>query len=81
MTDNLYDTGAPKRIIVEHRHAHEVAVTVRPERPWCNLDESISCRGVRPHLGEPCAECPLKPKSRVTITPEFECVKEKKLLK
>jgi hypothetical protein len=75
MADNLYDTGAPKRVIVEHRivheHRHDVLVR-RAERPWCNLDPSISCRGVRPELGEPCAECPLRPKSRITITPEFQ---------
>jgi hypothetical protein len=79
---DLYDTGAPKRIIVEHRHTHDVTVR-RPERPWCNLDSSIACRGVRPEYGEPCAECPLKDKarSRVTITPEFQPVEERKRLK
>ena len=72
MASDLYDTGKPKRIIVEHEIRHTVEVQrQRPERPWCNIDTSISCRGVRPELGEPCAECPLRQKSEVTITHEF----------
>jgi hypothetical protein len=33
MADNLYDTGAPKRVIVEHRiiHEHRHEVVHRPE--------------------------------------------------
>ena len=82
MADNLYDTGAPKRVIVEHRHIHEVAVTMRrPEASWCAYDPGKQCIGGPYPFGEACAKCPLKPKTRVTIMPEFEQVTEKKLLK
>lgn len=46
MADNLYDTGAPKRIIVEHRHVHEVRITRTepqpPEEPRRNSRVTIT---------------------------------------
>jgi hypothetical protein len=84
MADNLYDTGALKRVIVEHRHTVEVReVARRPEASWCDLDPRYQCIGGPHRLGEACSECPLapkRPKSRVTITPEFQPVTEPKQL-
>lgn len=82
MANNLYDTGAPKRIIVEQnvRVTHEV-VARRPEASWCELEPKFQCVG-GPHVfGKPCDECPLKTKTTVTITPEFQPVEERKRLK
>jgi hypothetical protein len=72
MADNLYDTGAPKRIIVEHRHTVEVQVL----KLLCPANGGAQCHTI------PCDVCPHKRTARpVTITPEFERVKEKKLIK
>ncbi len=72
MADNLYDTGAPKRVIVEHRIVHDVRV-------------SRKCGGCgRPIVDYPCPYCSgtaypkAPPKTRVTITPQFQPVAEPK---
>lgn len=74
MSDNLYDTGAPKRVIVEHRHTHEVTVVARSMRCLnCDRDTDVI----------PCRWCdyPMKTQKPVTITPEFQPVGERKRLK
>lgn len=74
MADNLYDTGAPKRVIVEHRIVHDVRV-------------SRKCGGCgRPIVDYPCPYCSgtaypkAPPKTRVTMTPQFQPVTEPKQL-
>ena len=77
MADNLYDTGAPKRVIVEHRHTVEEQVS----KLLCPADGGLHCHAI------PCDVCPRKNRPQestarpVIITPEFERVTEKKLLK
>jgi len=86
MADNLYETGAPKRIIVEHRHVHDVSISVRrPEASWCDLNPAKQCIAGPHPFPEACEVCPYKGQtsgpSRVTITPEFQPVEERKRLK
>jgi len=59
---NLYDTGAPKRIIVEHEHKHSVEVQV----------STVVCQdcGLRTRT-VPCEFCGNQKRSRVTITREL----------
>jgi hypothetical protein len=84
MANNLYDTGAPKRVIVEHRHVESIELIFgrRPESSWCGANPSKQCIGGPQPMDSLCAECPHRPgKSRVVMTPEFEVVKEPKQLK
>ena len=73
MANDLYDTGKPKRIIVEHevRHTHEV---VRSEdyNGLCPRSPGWTCEFMRNKYGA-CAVCPFRSaaKSEVTITHEF----------
>ena len=82
MSDNLYDTGAPKRVIVEHEHRHSGSVQLS------RLLECPNCHGTTDKV--PCVWCGYfnsendsNPRSRqtITITPQFQPVEEKKLLK
>lgn len=75
MSDNLYDTGAPKRIIVEHRHTHEVNVTVPDRQVQCPY-----CQSWRNATEPRCLNANCKG-HKVTITPEFQPVEEGKRLK
>ena len=68
----LYDTGKPQRIIVEHQHSVELT-----RKPF-----------VCPGCGEIITDYPCPhssgsahPKPKVTITPQFERVEERKRLK
>ena len=70
MSNNLYDTGAPKRIIVEHQHTHEVTVR-RPEASWCTVKPGEQCIGGPHDFGELCKVCPYRSRDSVTITHEF----------
>lgn len=85
MADNLYDTGAPKRVIVEHRHTVEVReVARRPEASWCDVEPRFQCIGSNHLQGQVCSECPFiqpSPKPRVTITTQFQPVAEPKQLR
>jgi hypothetical protein len=81
---NLYDTGAPKRIIVEQNIRHEVSLAKQP--PMCLAYPTWECELIRAGKGGPCAACPHRrteprTESSITITPEFERVKKRKLLK
>jgi len=72
MADNLYDTGAPKRVIVEHRFSAEDAANLVRELIRAGMDE------IDAHMQ---AERHARRRGPVTITPEFQPVEEKKLLK
>jgi hypothetical protein len=75
MASNLYDSGAPQRIIVEHRGE------VQRSEPQCPEAPGWTCAEVRQKWNY-CQTCPLRPAAaRVTIAPEFEVVKEPKRLK
>lgn len=70
MANGLYDSGKPQRIIVEH----EVRTVSRSmDCPNCGRDTDRI----------PCVWCdfPITNKKPVTITPQFEHVKERKKLK
>lgn len=82
MANGLYDSGKPQRIIVEHEHRHTVEVARRPELSWCYFTPSTQCVGSQHAADTWCRECPLRPENaRVTITPQFEHVEERKKLK
>ena len=76
LASDLYDTGKPKPIIVEHEHRH--TVEVQPAAPVCRAAPGWLCSDVVREYG-PCAVCPFKghrsggraQQSEVTITHEF----------
>ena len=87
MGNNLYDTGGPKRIVVEHevRHTHEVVRRTDDYNGFCPRSPGSpgwTCEFMRHKYGA-CAGCPFrsaaqapelrieKPRESVTITHEF----------
>lgn len=77
MANGLYDSGKPQRIIVEHEHRHEVQV--RHSVNLCRNDPSQRCIGLP--VDWVCNECPYRKDTKVTITPQFEHMEERKKLK
>lgn len=57
MANNLYDTGAPQRVIVEHHVIHEERVVParRPSRrqPRVEMDDVIDVTPERPQIEAP----------------------------
>lgn len=90
MASNLYDTGKPQRVIIESDNCEPVSrkVIVRHEQERLALGQCViyhaKCSQVIEELGEVCDRCPRRKQAQhkpVTITPEFEVVKERKQLK
>jgi len=78
MANSLYDTGKPLRVVVESPEVHNEITVVNPTILKCP-----KCGADTPRV--PCVWCGHGPQEnktgRVTITPEFEVMKERKQLK
>lgn len=87
MANGLYDSGKPQRIVVEHEHHHthevqRIPAELPPDHCWA--DQSLSCQGYVARHGDVCKECRVivrRSEAKVTITPQFEHVEERKKLK
>jgi hypothetical protein len=75
MASNLYDSGKPQRVIVEHTINTQALVD-----GFCPRSPGWSCEYTRSKYG-PCVVCPYRPAAKVTIAPQFQVIDEPKRLK